>query len=311
MDRGLEYIMEVARTGSIARASQLLYITPSALSKFIQSKERELGTPLFDRMGKRFVLTQAGEVYVRWGMQIAQMQQSMTEEIERIAHAKAGRIRLGFPMILARTITSEIIPRYKQAFPDVEIILEEQTSLELERLLEENLIDFAIMAETEETESLVYHPLSDDQMVLAVPAGHPLIKEAVSVDGLRYPWIDICRFKEEPFVVLHQGKTLRKYAEQIFAKYKLSPYLPIQVQMVDTALRCVMNGLGVTITYDRLIFEADYMDQIVPLCFEKEPISRKLCLVNHKCHELTPAMENLMSVCRQYYIHTSEFNRKK
>ena len=57
MDKGIEYILEVARCGGITKAAENLFITPSALSKFVQARESEFQVKLFHRVGKRFVLT--------------------------------------------------------------------------------------------------------------------------------------------------------------------------------------------------------------------------------------------------------------
>ena len=73
MDKNIQYILEVARCGGITRAAEKLYITPSALSKFVQAREEEMNIRLFRRLGKKFVLTDAGQYYVR-----------KCEEIERI-----------------------------------------------------------------------------------------------------------------------------------------------------------------------------------------------------------------------------------
>ena len=73
MDKNIQYILEVARCGGITRAAEKLYITPSALSKFVQAREEEMSIRLFRRLGKKFVLTDAGQYYVR-----------KCEEIERI-----------------------------------------------------------------------------------------------------------------------------------------------------------------------------------------------------------------------------------
>ena len=65
MDKNIQYILEVARCGGITRAAEKLYITPSALSKFVQAREEEMNIRLFRRLGKKFVLTDAGQYYVR------------------------------------------------------------------------------------------------------------------------------------------------------------------------------------------------------------------------------------------------------
>ena len=62
MDKNIQYILEVARCGGITKAANKLYITPSALSRFVQARENELNVLLFHRVGKRFVPTEAGEM---------------------------------------------------------------------------------------------------------------------------------------------------------------------------------------------------------------------------------------------------------
>ena len=62
MDKNVQYILEVAKCGGITKAANNLYITPSALSKFVQAREEELNVQLFHRIGKRFVLTAAGGI---------------------------------------------------------------------------------------------------------------------------------------------------------------------------------------------------------------------------------------------------------
>ena len=64
--RASQYIQTLAQFGSITRAAGHLYITPSALSRYISTVEKEVGTQLFSRIGNHFVLTYAGERYVEW-----------------------------------------------------------------------------------------------------------------------------------------------------------------------------------------------------------------------------------------------------
>lgn len=64
MDRSIEYILEVARCGGISKAARNLFITPSALSKFVIQKEEDLGVQIFHREGNKFTLTYPGERYV-------------------------------------------------------------------------------------------------------------------------------------------------------------------------------------------------------------------------------------------------------
>lgn len=298
-DRTMECILRVAETRSIARAAQSLYITPSALSRLIQNQERELGVRLFDRAGKSFLPTQAGEAYVRWGKQMLHMQASMEEELRRISRGNEGKIRLGFPMVLSSVVTEEIIPVFRKQYPHVELVLAESATASLERQLEEYQLDFAIITAERFLDSMIYEPLLEEQIVLAVPAGHPLLEKGQKREGMDYPYIDIREFGDETFIVLYPDQSLRRYSEKVFKTYDISPYVPIQVHTVDTSLRCVKNGLGVTITYDRPVLGEHYRGKIVPVCFEEHTGRWPMCLVRHRDHELTRSMEALRRVCEE------------
>ena len=82
MDKNVQYILEVAKCGGITKAANNLYITPSALSKFVQAREEELNVQLFHRIGKRFVLTAAGEYYVGRCKEIETIQKEITIQME-------------------------------------------------------------------------------------------------------------------------------------------------------------------------------------------------------------------------------------
>ena len=98
MDKTVEYVLEVARCGGIAKAARNLYITPSALSKFIIQKEEEIGVRIFNREGNKFSLTFPGERYVEMLKEEAALQEKMRTEMARLADLFSGRMRVGFQM---------------------------------------------------------------------------------------------------------------------------------------------------------------------------------------------------------------------
>lgn len=89
MDKTIEYILEVARCGGIAKAARNLYITPSALSKYIIQKEEDLGGRLFNRIGNKFTLTYPGERYVEMLKELREKQEEAVTVTRR--QAEAGR----------------------------------------------------------------------------------------------------------------------------------------------------------------------------------------------------------------------------
>lgn len=109
MDKNVQYILEVAKCGGITKAANNLYITPSALSKFVQAREEELNVQLFHRIGKRFVLTAAGEYYVGRCKEIETIQKEITIQMERFSSMSHGMIRIGVQPSFSDLVLKDII----------------------------------------------------------------------------------------------------------------------------------------------------------------------------------------------------------
>lgn len=110
MDKNIQYILEVARCGGITRAAEKLYITPSALSKFVQAREEEMNIRLFRRLGKKFVLTDAGQYYVRKCEEIERIQNEMDQQMKHLANLNNNIICLG-----VQPSFSDVIPAYSHS----------------------------------------------------------------------------------------------------------------------------------------------------------------------------------------------------
>ena len=95
MDKNIQYILEVARQAGITKAANKLYITPSALSRFVQARESELNVLLFHRIGKRFVPTEAGKYYIQKCQEIEQLQLELNQQMQHFANISNKVIQIG------------------------------------------------------------------------------------------------------------------------------------------------------------------------------------------------------------------------
>ena len=93
--RDFQYIAEIARYGSITKAAEALYLSQPTLTKFLQRVEQEVGTPLFHRVGKRFIPTPAGEVYVEKAHSILLLNSQLDQELDALASMRRGSVRVG------------------------------------------------------------------------------------------------------------------------------------------------------------------------------------------------------------------------
>lgn len=90
-----EYVCALAENGTITAAAKELFISQPALSIYINNLEKSLGVRLFERVGKQFILTYAGEQYVEKAKLILQLSHELDEKLKDITGNYSGRIRIG------------------------------------------------------------------------------------------------------------------------------------------------------------------------------------------------------------------------
>ena len=296
MDKNVQYILEVAHCGGITKAANNLYITPSALSKFVQAREDELNVQLFHRIGKRFVLTEAGEYYVRKCEEIEMIQKEMAIQMERFSSLSHGVIRIGVQPSFSDIVLKDIIPQFQKKFPSIKIILQEHSNGELMELLKKQQVDVVLATITQEEADLAYHPVKTCEFVMAVGKHHRLTEQAQEKDGFQYPWIDLKECAKEENVMLLPGSPFRQQADEIYRQYQLSPNIVYQISGTRTGLACVAYHDAVMITLDHMIFNNPFSKEIVPLSIGDAPVQTKIDLIFMKDTILKTEMDCLYEI---------------
>ena len=123
MDKNIHYILEVGRCGGITKAANKLYITPSALSKFVQARETELGILLFHRIGKRFVPTEAGKYYIQKCEEIEKLQLELDLQMQHFSNISHKVIRIGVQPSFSTVVLDKVLPEFQRSCPEIKIIL--------------------------------------------------------------------------------------------------------------------------------------------------------------------------------------------
>ena len=300
MDKNVQYILEVARCGGITKAANNLYITPSALSKFVQAREEELNVQLFHRIGKRFVLTAAGEYYVSRCKEIEAIQNEINIQMEKFSSMSHGVVRIGVQPSFSDIMLKDIIPRFQKEFPAVKIILQEHSTGELMTLLKKQQVDVVLATVDQKEAELEYHSVKTCEYVMAVGKNHPLTKLAQKKEGFLYPWIDLKECEKEENVMLLPGSPFRQHADEIYGYYHLKPNIVYQISGTRTGLSCVAYHEAVMITLDHMIFNNPFSREIVPLSIGDAPIQTEIDLVYMKDTVLKKEMQSLYEIICEF-----------
>jgi len=304
----LDYIVCVAQTQSILKASEKLYITPSALSKYVRKREEELGVQLFDRVGKQFILTYAGERYLEWRSRILTLEQSMQMELQAIATQKSGRIRIGVQLTGSDFLVSNIFPAFQEKYPHTKLELYEDTSGNIKKMLDESKLDYAILPWQRTDMNLKTIPLAHSNVVLVLPKSRCDLREkAVNKEGFPYPWMDLKNVREELFIAPFEDQEAYQFFSQIKREYDFNPHIIMQTRYINTILNCVKNGLGLTITTDQTVHINKDGANVELCCFGDGASAQDLVLLYHKNHFLDTASKFLISLCQSYFERLTPF----
>jgi DNA-binding transcriptional LysR family regulator len=194
----------IADTGTISAAAERIGTSQPAVSQQVRRLERRLGTALLERAGRGIRLTEAGEVLARHGSAVTAALEAAREEVEALAGLQTGRVRLvAFPSSSA-TLVPGALALLRDRHPGVRITLTEAEPPESIDQLRDGQCDLAIAfsyskngidtSGTSDTRGLVTQRLLDDDMWLALPAGHPAgsaeLVDLAELDG--ETWIAGC-----------------------------------------------------------------------------------------------------------------------
>ena len=166
-----QYVCALARCQSLSRAAEELFISPSALSVYISNLEKYLGVRLFKRMGrgKAFVLTSIGEEYVVRAEKMLELKAEFDRLVENELHRSHPAIRVGIQQRRAISIVPEVLQRFMEKYPDVEVIFRDGNQAELMKMFQEGSVDYIISVCSEEIPNVVRTEIARERVLLALP----------------------------------------------------------------------------------------------------------------------------------------------
>ncbi len=235
--RHLLLVQTVANEGNLTRAGQTLNLTQSALSHQLLDIERRLGTPLFHRVGKRMVLTPAGERILVSASRVLDDLRRTEEEVRLLASEKRGMLRLTTECYTCYHWLPALMTKFVAKHPGVDVRIDADATKRAVDALIEGSIDLAIISSEPDDRRLALHALFEDEMVCIMAPDHRLAdREYIGPKDLA-------------------GETLLTYAEledstawqRLLRPAGLQPAGWMRVQLTEAMVELVRGGIGVAV----------------------------------------------------------------
>ena len=277
--RQLQVFEKVASRLSHSRAAEELYMSQPAVSMQIKQLEENIGLPLFEQMGKKIFLTEAGRELFQYSRSIAQQLVEMETVFDRIKGLEQGKLTLSV-VNTANYFTPQLLAKFCQLHANINVILHVANRDAVLKQLAENSTDLAIMGQTPNGLDLSSELFKDNPLVVIAAPTHPLAK----LDHVKFTQLAL-----EPFLSREKGSGTRSAMERIFAQHQIQPHISMEMETNEAIKQAVQAGMGLGILSLHSIELELETKRLVILNVEHFPLLRHWFVVHRSNKRLSSA----------------------
>ena len=287
--RHIRIFLTVCQEGfHVTRAAEALHMTQPAVSLAIRELEDYYGVRLFDRIGRRLQITEAGVRLRESGSHIVAMFDRMEKGLRN--WDAFGVLRVGASL----TIGSQLMPGYVRAFreshPDTEVQVTVATSALLEQKLLDNALDFALMEGAVHVPSIVSEAYMEDHLAVVCPADGRFHQGQV---------LSQVEFRSQPLLLREHGSGTRETFERAVGQAGFSVTPAWEAMSNRALLNAVASGLGISVLSARIAAEEVARGRVVSVEVEGLDFRRQFHIIYHQDKFLTASALDFMELCRR------------
>jgi DNA-binding transcriptional LysR family regulator len=235
--RQLKVFESVARHLSYSRAADELHLTQPAVSMQIKQLEDNISLPLFEHLGKRIYLTEAGRELYQYSRAISQQLADMEVALDELKGMERGKLNISV-VTTANYFAPHLLAKFCQRFRGVTVSLNVSNRETVLKQLTDNLIDLAIMGQPPENLDIDSESFMENPLVVVAPPNHPLCQEHN---------IPVKHLANETFLVRESGSGTRSAMERFFAAHKININKGMETDTTEAIKQAVQAGMGLGI----------------------------------------------------------------
>lgn len=286
----LRYFLAVAEEGNFTRAAEKCFISQPSLSAQVIKLEEELGQKLFNRLGRRAEMTQAGRFLESRARTILMEVENAQRQIQESADEVKGTVHVGVTPSVTPYLIPPAISLCRERYPKLKIQLQESLRRRLIDDVVQGNLEVAISSYTGDTPNIDAEPILQEALVLAVSSKSPLAsqKEGISIND----------FKDEPLILLGDSATLGDKVFDFFDRMKIEPNVVALCSQVRSVKELVNLGVGVAILPEMAKDERQPFE-IVYRSLVSARMSRLLFALTHSRRYLSPGARVFIELVRE------------
>ena len=292
--RHLRIFICVCDEMGMTRAAEKLHMTQPSVSQAVAELEEHYGMALFERLGKKLFLTQAGHELLHYARHMVEFD-SQTEAAMR-SFGSSCRLRIGASVTIGEAVLIELLCYFRQSFPELTLLSEIHNTSELEEMILKDRLDLALVEGRIRSEYIVEEPFMEDELIFVAGAGTG-IKGKVSRE----------RLSQLDFYLREEGSGTRNLFEYEMHLENISFRTAGVYNNADSIKKAVQAGLGVTAISRRTVRQELSQGTLVPFVVPGVAFKRNFRIVYHRNKYMTEMLQRVVASCRQMESILADF----
>lgn len=277
--RQLQVFVEAARWLNFARTAEALHLTQPAVSMQVRQLEQAVGLPLFERIGRRVVLTEAGQLLRSHAARVLGELEDAGQSLQALKGLRGGTVSVGL-VSTAKYFAPKLLAQFSMQHPGIDVRFSVGNRETLIRLLEDNEIDLAVMGRPPEKLEAATEAVAENPHVLVAAPDHPLA-------GARA--IDMHELRLDTMLLREPGSGTRNVMEAMFQQHLFRPARAIIMGSNETVKQAVMAGMGISLLSLHTLALERRTGEVAILDVVGTPVFRTWHVVHMRAKRLSPA----------------------
>lgn len=262
--RQLEVFEAIARLKSFTRAAEELFLTQPTVSMQIKKLTTEIGLPLFEQIGKKIYLTDAGKELYQTCLGIFEHIARFEMITSDMKGMKSGKLRLAV-VTTAKYFTPRLLGMFCQKYPGIDVVLKVTNRERVLERLSSNQDDLYVLGQVPKSIDAVAEVFLDNPLIVLAAMDHPLANEKK---------ITIDRICDEPFIMREPGSGTRLATERFFLEHNKKLKIRMELGSNEAIKQAVIGGLGIAILSRHTLALDASLGQLTLLDVQGFPINR-------------------------------------
>jgi DNA-binding transcriptional LysR family regulator len=279
----------LARTGSFTLAAKELFLSQSAVSHSMKALENDVGCRLFDRVGKKVLLTQAGEALLHHADKILQEMGAARAGLQQLGKWGVGRLRIGASPTACQYILPAVLREFKESFPKCMIVIDPGDTLEAIESVRNNKTDLAITLEPRNEDQFEFHPLFTDELTFLVGAMHPWARDGHVVRQ---------EIPRQSYVLYNKNSYTFRIVQDYFRQEDMVLNTVIELGSMEAIKELVKLGLGASILAPWIAQKELHEKSLVSLPLGRRKLKRSWGVIHWRGRRLSLAEETFLGLCK-------------